>query len=410
MKIGIITNLYPPFARGGAENVIVRTVGQLMALGHDVFVITGHPKHLGTRKVLDRSSTERIYRFYPRNLYFTLDDFKHRWITRLLWHIQDAASWHGAEHVRSILRDEQPDVVMTHNLKGIGLNIPSVIADLQVPHVHVVHDLQLIVPSGLMMFGQERQNLLERVAYAAYRFVCKQKFGNPDLVVFPSKYLKDVYDAHDFFPKSERVVMQNPAPNYAQNKRKGRAGGPLKLLFVGQLGYHKGLRFLLDALTRVKDDIRLYIAGAGPMKPEVEAAAGKDKRIVFLGYTPPEELTNVFGVVDALIVPSLCYENSPTVIYESLMAGVPVIASRIGGVGELITEGETGMLFTPGNEEDLKRVMQEMDRRKEEFAEKREEIRGSVEGYALETYAHKLVETLQNAIMHRNPPKEQIEN
>jgi regulator of sirC expression with transglutaminase-like and TPR domain len=54
--------------------------------------------------------------------------------------------------------------------------------------------------------------------------------------------------------------------------------------------------------------------------------------------------------------------------------------------------------------------MQEMDRRKEEFAEKREEIRGSVEGYALETYAHKLVETLQNAIMHRNPPKEQIEN
>lgn len=395
MKIGIITNLYPPFARGGAENVIVRTVGQLMAMGHDVFVITGHPKHLGKKRVLDRSSTERIYRFFPRNIYFTLDDFKHRWLTRLLWHIQDAVSWHGAEHVRAILRDEQPDVVITHNLKGIGLNIPSVMGDLNIPHVHVVHDLQLVIPSGLVMFGQEKPSWFANAAYAVYRFLCRQKFGNPDLVIFPSRYLKDVYDAHNFFPKSERMVMQNPAPQYPRNSRKGRAGGPLKLLFVGQLGAHKGLRFLLDVLSRYTGDIRIYIAGAGPMKDEVEKAAAKDKRLVFLGYTPPEEITNVFGVVDALIVPSLCYENSPTVIYESLMAGVPVIASRIGGVGELLKEGETGMLFTPGDEEDLKRVVREMDARKDEMADRREEIRASVEGYALEIYAKKLTEFLE---------------
>lgn len=394
MKIGIITNLYPPFARGGAENVIVRTVGQLMAMGHDVFVITGHPKNLGTKRILDRSSTERIYRFFPRNLYFTLDDFKHRWITRFFWHMQDAVSWHGAEHVRAILRDEQPDVVITHNLKGIGLNIPSVMADLNIPHVHVVHDLQLIIPSGLVMFGQEKPSFMTNTAYEAYRWVCRQKFKNPDLVIFPSRYLKDVYDTHAFFQKSERIVMQNPAPNYPKNNRKGRAGGPLKLLFVGQLGSHKGLRFLLEAIGHHKGDIRLYVAGAGPMKDEVEAIAAKDKRIIFLGYTPPEELTNVFGVVDALIVPSLCYENSPTVIYESLMAGVPVIASRIGGVGELVKEGETGVLFTPGEEEDLKRVIQEMDARKEEMASRREEIRASVTGYALETYANKLTEVL----------------
>ncbi len=401
MKIGIITNLYPPFSRGGAENVIVRTVGQLMAMGHDVFVITGHPKRLGTKVVLDRSSTERIYRFFPRNFYFTLDDYKYPWLTRFFWHVRDALSWHGAEHIRAILRDEQPDVVITHNLKGIGLNIPSVIADLHIPHVHVAHDLQLIVPSGLLMFGQEKQNILQKIAYGAYRMVCKQKFDNPDLVIFPSRYLKDVYDAHKFFPKSERMVMQNPAPNYAENKRKGRSGGPLKLLFVGQLGKHKGLAFLLDALKRFTGDVRLYVAGAGPMKSEVETMAAQDKRIVFLGYTPPEELANVFSVVDALIVPSLCYENSPTVIYESLMAGVPVIASQIGGVGELLCEGETGMLFTPGNEEDLKRVVQEVDRRKEDFAERREEIRASISDYALETYATKLTETLVAVIEKR---------
>lgn len=396
MKIGIITNLYPPFARGGAENVIVRTVGQLMAMGHDVFVITGHPKELGTKCVLDRSSTERIYRFFPKNIYFTLDDFKYHWFVRLAWHIQDTVSWHGAEHVRAILRDEQPDVVITHNLKGIGLNIPSVIADLRIPHVHVVHDLQLIVPSGLIMFGQEQRHLFERTAYEAYRFICRAKFGNPHLVIFPSQYLKSMYEKNCFFSKSERVMMPNPAPNYAENKRKGRSGGPLKLLFVGQLGAHKGLAFLLNFLSRFKEDVRLYVAGAGPMKDKVEFAAASDKRIVFLGYTPPEELANVFSVVDALVVPSLCYENSPTVIYESLMAGVPVLASRIGGVGELIKEGETGMLFTPGDEEDLCRVVRQVDARKDDFAQRREEIRASVEGYALEVYASNLTEILKH--------------
>lgn len=398
MKIGIITNLYPPFIRGGAEAVIVRTVGQLMAMGHDVFVITGHPKELGTKSVLDQSSTERIYRFFPKNFYFTLDDFKHHWLTRFFWHIRDAISWHGAEHVRAILRDEQPDIVMTHNLKGIGLNIPSVLVDLNIPHVHVVHDLQLIVPSGLVMFGKEKGNICTRAAYATYRFICRQKFASPHLVIFPSQYLKNMYDGYRFFPKSERMVMPNPAPNYEENTRKGRSGGPLKLLFVGQLAAHKGIGFLLDVLSEYKEDVRLYVAGAGPMKEEIELTAANNKRIVFLGYTPPEELANVFGVVDALVVPSLCYENSPTVIYESLMAGVPVLASRIGGVGELIKEGETGLLFTPGDKDDLCRVVREMNIRKDEFAQKREQIRASVSGYVLEAYANDLTETLERVI------------
>lgn len=406
MKIGIITNLYPPFARGGAENVIVRTVGQLMSMGHDVFVITGHPKELGKKVVLDRSSTERIYRFFPRNIYFTLDDFKYPWLTRLLWHIQDALSWHGAEHVRAILRDEQPDIVITHNLKGIGLNIPSVINDLHIPHVHVAHDLQLVIPSGLMMFGHEKFSLFAEASHVIYRSMCRMKFGNPDLAIFPSQYLKGVYDTYGFFPKSERMVIHNPAPNYPKSERKGRINGPLKLLIAGQLGVHKGLRFLLDALASWSMDIRIYVAGGGPMKNEVEQIAKKDKRIVFLGYTPPEEVVNLYGVVDALIVPSLCYENSPTVIYEALMAGVPVIASRIGGVGELLREGETGMLFAPGDREDLTRVVREMDSKKDVFAAFREEIRASMEGYVLEKYACRLTEKLEEVIRRWRPQED----
>ena len=74
MKIGIVTNLYPPYARGGAENVIVRTVEQLLALGHDVFVVTGQPKSKGMGVAVGQLSLERVYRFFPFNVYFTFDD------------------------------------------------------------------------------------------------------------------------------------------------------------------------------------------------------------------------------------------------------------------------------------------------------------------------------------------------
>src|SRR5690349_15997645 len=116
MKIGIVTNLYPPYARGGAENVIVRTVEELLARGHEVFVITGQPRRQGRGVQVDNSSPERIYRFFPRNVYFTTDDYHYPWPVRLLWHVIDTLSWSGASAVRDVLHREAPDIVVTHNL------------------------------------------------------------------------------------------------------------------------------------------------------------------------------------------------------------------------------------------------------------------------------------------------------
>ncbi|RMD51868.1 hypothetical protein D6827_01270, partial [Candidatus Parcubacteria bacterium] len=68
MKIGIVTNLYPPFQRGGAEYVVVRTVESLLDAGHDVFVITGKPKKNTSTISGFVSTEERVYRFVPRNI------------------------------------------------------------------------------------------------------------------------------------------------------------------------------------------------------------------------------------------------------------------------------------------------------------------------------------------------------
>ncbi len=398
MKIGIITNLYPPHARGGAENVIVRTIEQLLSMGHDIFVITGQPRSEGPGPTLGVLSVERVYRFFPWNIYFTLDDDKHRWPVRVLWHVIDAFSTNGANVVRRVLSDEKPDVVMMHNLKGIGLKIATAIQDMYIPHVHIMHDLQLVTPSGLRMFGQEHEPWYAKPGYLMYRAICKARLGKPTMVISPSQFLIDEYKKVGYFDGTDVRFVPNPSPKPSGALRDTHRTGPLRLLFIGQLGHHKGLAFLLDAFAKYEGDARLQIVGGGPLRGLVEERAKHDSRIVYLGYTPQEEVLKCVAAVDAVVVPSLCYENSPTVIYEALSAGVPLIASRIGGVGELIHEGRTGFLFTPGDEAGLLQAIRTLDAQKDDFAARADDMRTSVAPYELSKYTQRLVGLLTEAI------------
>jgi len=398
MKIGIISNLYPPYARGGAEYVIVRTVEALTDLQHDIFIISAGPKKQEGHIVYeDRTPTEHVYRFFPRNLYFILDDYKKFLHTRMLWHIIDTFTSFGRRRVEDILDTEEPEVVITHNLKGIGLSIPHGIQAKNYPHVHIVHDLQLIYPSGLLFAGKERLPLVTRPFYALYRAICKWKLGKPDIVIFPSNYLKDVYLSHGFFKDSEVVMMPNPAPKLNPVARVQRSPGPLRLLFVGQLENHKGINFLLEEFSKLEIDAQLIIAGEGTCAKQVKRASEKDERIIYLGFVSMDQLANCFGIADGLIVPSLCYENSPTVIYESLHAGVPVVASDIGGVGELVQDGENGFLFKPGSKSGFVRALWRLDEKKDEFGKKQSAIQETVAPYKISLYAQQLIERLKEA-------------
>ncbi|MFH1712191.1 MAG: glycosyltransferase [Patescibacteria group bacterium] len=395
MRIGIITNLYPPYARGGAEQVVVRTVEELLTQGHDVFVVSSQPKNQGSGIVSDHTTTERVYRFFPKNVYYILNDFKHRWIYRLIWHIVDALCPCGARRVSEVLQEESPDVFITHNLKGIGLSIPRVIQASRTPHIHIVHDLQLVYPSGLLFFGQEEIPWYRAIFYQLYQKVCRFQLGQPNLVIFPSTYLKDQYLKLGFFKKSKVIVMPNPAPNFLPVVRENKNDSILRLLFVGQLEDHKGIKFLLDAFRDIDVQTQLIIAGEGGRSGLVERLAGQDKRITYLGFVSLEQLLNCFSIVDALVVPSLCYENSPTVIYESLQAGVPVLASDIGGVGELVENEKNGYLFRPGSKEDFLRVVKKLVQNSDRFDSSRDQIRGTVAPYALEKYTKELIEKCQ---------------
>jgi glycosyltransferase involved in cell wall biosynthesis len=124
------------------------------------------------------------------------------------------------------------------------------------------------------------------------------------------------------------------------------------LLFVGRLSVEKGVATLARAAALLPD-AGLRVAGDGPDSALLDGVPG----LVRLGSLPGEVVLREMHVAVALVVPSIWYENFPRTIVEAFATGLPVIASRIGALAELVCEGETGLLFEPGNPDDLAKKM-----------------------------------------------------
>src|SRR3989344_1153885 len=142
MKIGIISNLYPPFVRGGAEIIVSTLAEGLKDNLHHVFVISTQPAAgLSSWWPLGRDSRGiRIYRFFPWNLYYYMNDYAYPILLRLIWHLLDIFNLHACVAVRSVLAKEKPDIVITHNLMGLGFLIPYLLRRRGITHIHTVHD------------------------------------------------------------------------------------------------------------------------------------------------------------------------------------------------------------------------------------------------------------------------------
>ena len=269
---------------------------------------------------------------------------------------------HSATTVKRILNKERPDLVMTHNLMGLGYFIPRVVRQLGINHIHILHDIQLAVRSGVMKKGQEHAWFVTGFVAKVYQLYVKSVFGSPDIVVSPSKFLLNFYHEQGYFPLSKQIVLQNPVDDrFFSNNIVEKQGGSITFGYVGQLVEHKGLKTLLRAFSELSDPtIRLSIVGSGPMQAEVESLAALDNRIELKGRIPNEELPRYYQSVDIIIIPTETYENSPTVVFESLASGKPVIVSDIGGAAEQVIEGENGYVFQPGEVNDLMYVMKKV--------------------------------------------------
>lgn len=149
---------------------------------------------------------------------------------------------------------------------------------------------------------------------------------------------------------ASRILVK---PNFIYPDPGEGSGGGGYCLYIGRLSAEKGLLTLLRAWRSPEHLPPLRIVGAGPMEAAVEAAAAGNPNIQLLGQRTQEAVYDLLGRAEFLIVPSESFETFGRVAVEAFAKGTPVLAANIGGLGEIVTDDENGLLFRPGDADDL---------------------------------------------------------
>ena len=134
-----------------------------------------------------------------------------------------------------------------------------------------------------------------------------------------------------------------------------RTGNGHFALFVGRLSPEKRLSTVLSAWKRLPPDLPIKVIGGGPDRAQLEAQAARDglNNVQFMGQMPRDQTLAAINEARFLVFSSEWYENFPVTIAEAFACCTPVIASQMGAMSEIVTEGRTGLFFSPGNAEDL---------------------------------------------------------
>ena len=268
--------------------------------------------------------------------------------------------------IASVVRDFRPDVIHVHN--SFPLISPSLFWAAHragVPVVQTLHNFRLICPQAMLLReGRVCEDCVGHVPWRAVAHRCYRGSAAQSAAVAAMIQTHRVlgtwqhkvtrYIALNEFCKAKLVQGGLPAerisvkPNFidlpapAPQERRG-------FLFVGRLSTEKGIDVLARAAALLASPTPIIVAGTGPEEHRLR----NSPHFHLLGSTRPEQVYEHMAGAMALVLPSICFENFPRTLVEAFANGLPVVASRLGALESLVDHGRTGLLFEPGNAQDL---------------------------------------------------------
>ena len=169
-----------------------------------------------------------------------------------------------------------------------------------------------------------------------------------DAYIAPTNFAREKFIAGGL--PAEKITVK---PNFVHPDPGVGAGGGGYAIYVGRLSHEKGLDTLLAGWEILGASVPLKIVGDGPLAADVKAAVARNPAIEWLGRRPIDQVYDLIGSADLLIMPSNCYETFGRVAAEAYAKGTPVIASDHGAPADIVVEGRTGLRFKPGDGADL---------------------------------------------------------
>jgi glycosyltransferase involved in cell wall biosynthesis len=207
-----------------------------------------------------------------------------------------------------------------------------------------------------VIHGCQRSSRVLGLAYASqfwfHRFL--RSYRIPDCFIAISSFVKDVFVK--FGISEEKIFV---LPHYVDTSL-FESGKPDMgyYVYVGRLSHEKGIHTLVDAFLE-SPHLRLVIVGDGPDRKALQdrLCAVSNPRIELKGFLESSQIKDLLSKARALVLPSECYETFGLAALEALASGVPVIASRIGGIVDIVTESKTGFLFRAGDKAAILRAI-----------------------------------------------------
>jgi glycosyltransferase involved in cell wall biosynthesis len=320
-----------------------------------------------------------------------------------------------ARRTREFMREIRPDIVHAEHFQGLSTSVIPVFKEFGVPLVYTATDFWTICPivslrrhDGVMCEGPELAHCVRCIMsnYPGSRTKAVIDM-TPDLALraagkLSSTPLKDkVLPLRQVWALKERpyyireqMEQVDHIIAYTELMRdlllengigKGKIGvsyygidtshissherglpPPLRVGFIGTLAPHKGCDILVRAVRSLPRELKVTLDVYGNLErfetfvEELRGLAGDDERINLAGPFQRERVGQILSGLDVLVVPSRWYENQPGVIFEAFAAGMPVVATDLGGMSEFVKHEENGLLFELENVEDLARQLRRL--------------------------------------------------
>lgn len=375
MKILYVVHQYPPEFVGGVEVYTQGLAETIAQRGWQVAVFHRSYSRETLRKI-DRHGAISVFSISVGAL-SPAQRFLSTWR-------QPAIS----EFWETTLAQFKPDVVHVQHLMGLPTTLLERLTQLGIPYVITLHDYWWICANA---------NLLTNYSYAAcqgprFFFNCTHcavaRSGNQAMwaasplllgalfdrsrrltrllrgaarLLSPSAFVRNWYGQHGV-PK-ERIQIARlgiALPPLASRHKPGGEG--IRLLYVGGLAPNKGVHILIEALRPVQGDLQLAVVGDTTTHSDYVESLRRmaDERVVFLGKADRAGVWKAFADADAVAVPSLWHETFCLVAHEALAAGIPVLASAMGALPEVIQNGVNGLLLPPGDVRAWSRALQRL--------------------------------------------------
>ena len=286
-------------------------------------------------------------------------------------------------HFDKYIQEIKPDIIHIQHLKGLSASFISIAKKRKIPTVLTLHDywfmcntIQLFTSSGKRCSGPRyglkcpncllpptMNPVLIRGLYPflAILFVFRTLYlrhllNKVDLIISPSNFLRQKFIGHGI--SERKIIFSDHGMNASLVKTyRRRRNGKLRFSFIGSVMPHKGVHVLIEAFNKLKDkkvELRVYgEPGYAPSYYERLEQMAANPGIKFMGRFDNNQVYKILAKTDVMIIPSIWYENSPITMHEAALAGVPVLASNIGGMAELVERMKNGLLFKVEDTVDL---------------------------------------------------------